>query len=269
MFRLRQAFKSTASLFLLIWFLVTCCLGVSLPQLFYKDRRYNRWRQSLTVRSGSPHGGIIFFSSKPSTHTRTGYSVRGCYSPLLIACARCSGAPSLRRTFLLTYIAPTEADSRKAATLELSHLLITTSYVQMRLEGYLPAKPAAKGRQSHVNTYFSKLFPIGRIFDECINACSTTWRPQGSRPNEGLIWGNMAITAEHVESMVASLCAQGLLHGYLAHSQGRFAIMGAKQKGSAVAAGWPSVYEVLTRTDDEIPGGLETSETRPSHSTTR
>jgi hypothetical protein len=64
----------------------------------------------------------------------------------------------------------------------------------------------------------------------------------------------MAITPQHVESMVASLCAQGLLHGYLAHSQGRFAITGAKQKGSAVAAGWPPVYEVLTRTDDEIPG---------------
>ncbi|KAJ8110373.1 hypothetical protein ONZ43_g5885 [Nemania bipapillata] len=32
-----------------------------------------------------------------------------------------------RRTFILTYVAPTEADSRKAATLELSRLLITTS----------------------------------------------------------------------------------------------------------------------------------------------
>ncbi|KAI0905794.1 hypothetical protein F4824DRAFT_495619 [Ustulina deusta] len=160
-----------------------------------------------------------------------------------------------RRTFLLTYIAPTEADSRKAATLELSHLLITTSYVQMRLEGYLPAKPAAKGRQSHVNNIFFKAVSNRA---GSLTSVSTLAPPPGGpkvlRPNEGLIWGNMAITAEHVESMVASLCAQGLLHGYLAHSQGRFAIMGAKQKGSAVAAGWPSVYEVLTRTDDEIPG---------------
>ncbi|KAI1180486.1 thiolase [Nemania sp. FL0916] len=133
-----------------------------------------------------------------------------------------------RRTFQITYVAPTEeAESRKAATLELSHLQITTSYIQKRLEGYLPANPAPKGRKSHVNTMLLKA---------------------------GLIWGNMAITAEHVESMVASLCAQGLLHGYIAHSQGRFAVMGAKQKGSAVAAGWPPVHEVLIQADDEIPG---------------
>ncbi|KAI0542917.1 hypothetical protein GGR58DRAFT_2209 [Xylaria digitata] len=160
-----------------------------------------------------------------------------------------------RRTFLLTYVAPSEADSRKAATLELSHLLITTSYVQKRLEGYLPAQPAAKGKQPHINNIFLKA--VSNSAGSGTGASTLAPPPGGPellRPNEGLVWGNMAITPEHVESMVASLCAQGLLHGYLAHSQGRFAIMGAKQKGSAVAAGWPPVYDVLTRTDDEIPG---------------
>lgn len=160
-----------------------------------------------------------------------------------------------RRTFLLTYVPPIEADSRKAATLELSHLLITASYVQKRLEGYLPAQPAPKGRQSHVNNILLKAVSNSAGPG---TATSTLAPPPGGpkllRPNEGLIWGNMPVTAEHVESMVASLCAQGLLHGYLAHSQGRFAVMGTKQKGSAVAAGWPSVYEVLARVDDEIPG---------------
>ncbi|KAI1812749.1 hypothetical protein GGS20DRAFT_519004 [Poronia punctata] len=143
-----------------------------------------------------------------------------------------------RRIFLLTYIAPTEADSRKAATLELSHLLITTGYVQKLLEGYMPAQ----GQQTGVSS--STLIP-------------PSGGPRLLRPNEGLIWGNMAITPEHVESMVASLCAQGLLHGYVAHSQGRFAIKGAKQKGSAVAAGWPPVYEVLAQTDEEVPGWVK------------
>ncbi|KAJ2982278.1 hypothetical protein NUW58_g6480 [Xylaria curta] len=160
-----------------------------------------------------------------------------------------------RRTFLLTYVAPTDADSRKAATLELAHLLTTASYIQRRLEGYLPAIPTAKRRQSHVNNMLLKAVSNSAGSGAGV---STLAPPPGGpkllRPNEGLVWGNMAITAEHVESMVASLCAQGLLHGYLAHSQGRFAIMGAKQKGSAVGAGWPPVYEVLTRTDDEIPG---------------
>lgn len=163
-----------------------------------------------------------------------------------------------RRTFLLTYIAPTEADSRKAATLELSHLLITSSYIQKRLEGYLPARPGSKTGHSHANNMFLKAVSNSAG----AGAGSSTLAPPPGGPkllrsNEGLVWGNMAITAEHVESMVASLCAQGLLHGYLAHSQGRFAIMGAKQKGSAVAAGWPSVYEVLARADDEIPGWVE------------
>ncbi|KAK8080478.1 CSN12-signalosome component [Apiospora hydei] len=61
-----------------------------------------------------------------------------------------------RRTFLLTYIAPTEADSRKAATLELSHLLTTATFVQKRLEGYLPAHPGRKPRQPHINSMFLK-----------------------------------------------------------------------------------------------------------------
>ncbi|KAI1826458.1 hypothetical protein F4861DRAFT_497310 [Xylaria intraflava] len=160
-----------------------------------------------------------------------------------------------RRTFLLTYIAPTEADSRKAATLELSHLLIAASYVQKRLEGYVPANPAVKARQPHINTMFLKAVSNNA---ETGAGVSTLAPPPGGgkilRPDQGLVWGNMPITAEHVECMVASLCAQGLLHGYLAHSQGRFAIMGAKQKGSAVAAGWPSVYEVLSQGDNEIPG---------------
>ncbi|GAP90460.1 putative CSN12-signalosome component [Rosellinia necatrix] len=159
-----------------------------------------------------------------------------------------------RRTFLLTYIAPTEADSRKAATLELSHLLITSTYIQKRLEGYRPAQPLTK-RQPHANSMLVKAVSNSA---GSVTGISTLAPPPGGprllRPNEGLIWGNMVVTVEHVESMVASLCAQGLLHGYIAHSQGRFAIMGTKQKGSAVAAGWPPVYEVLAQTDNEIPG---------------
>ncbi|KAI5920839.1 hypothetical protein F4810DRAFT_402165 [Camillea tinctor] len=164
-----------------------------------------------------------------------------------------------RRTFLLTYVAPTEADSRKAATLELSSLLTTCKYVQKRLEGYLPAPP--KGKQSHMNN--SMLF---RAVSNSASSSSGTGEstlvpppggPKLLRPNEGLICGNMPVTAEHVESMVASLCAQGLLHGFLAHSQGRFAIMGAKQKGSAVAAGWPNVAEVLAQEEENVPGWVK------------
>ncbi|KAI0599371.1 hypothetical protein F4775DRAFT_123387 [Biscogniauxia sp. FL1348] len=170
-----------------------------------------------------------------------------------------------RRTFLLTYVAPTEADSRKAATLELSHLLVTANYVQKRLEGYLPAHPGPpRGKQPHGNN--SMLFRAvsnrasggsGSGTEESSTLAPPPGGPKMLRPNEGLIWGNMAITAEHVESMVASLCAQGLLHGFLAHSQGRFAIMGAKQKGSAVAAGWPGVAEAIGQAEKNVPGWVK------------
>ncbi|KAI5865054.1 thiolase [Durotheca rogersii] len=171
-----------------------------------------------------------------------------------------------RRTFLLTYIAPTEADSRKAATLELALLLTTATYIQKRLEGYLPAKPPApRGRPPHINSIFLKAVSNNAGIGPGQGDSTLVPPPGGPRrlqPNEGLIWGNMPVTLDHIESMVASLVAQGLLHGYIAHSQGRFAIMGTKQKGSAVAAGWPPVSEVLTAItpdggDQEVPGWVK------------
>lgn len=142
-----------------------------------------------------------------------------------------------RRIFLLTYVAPEDADSRKAATLELSHLVTAAVHVQKRLEGYVYQPQGA-----HDGTL---ALPPGA-------------RPRSLRPDEGLVWGNMAVTADHIEDVVASLVAQGLLHGFLAHSQGRFAVMGAKQKGSAVAAGWPPPAEVLTQSEaQDVPGWVE------------
>lgn len=164
-----------------------------------------------------------------------------------------------RRTFLLTFTAPKDdPDNRKAATLELWHLLSTASYIQKRLEGYLPAKPGPRARPPHINSIFMKAVSnsAGQGTEN-----STLAPPPGGpkhlRPNEGLLWGNMSITAEHVEAMVSSLISQGLLHGFIAHSQGRFAIMGTKAKGSALAAGWPNVAEVMIQTEDEVPGWVQ------------
>ncbi|KAK6828103.1 PCI domain-containing protein [Apiospora arundinis] len=69
----------------------------------------------------------------------------------------------------------------------------------------------------------------------------------------------MPITEDHIENFVASLVAQGLLHGFIAHSQGRFAIIGAKQKG-AVAAGWPPPAEILAmglKEGEDVPGWVK------------
>ena len=165
-----------------------------------------------------------------------------------------------RRTFLLTYIAPTEADSRKAATLELSHLLTTATFVQKRLEGYLPAHPGRKPRQPHINSMFLKAVRNSAAgLDEHSTLAPPPGGPKILRPNEGLVWGNMPVTEDHIENIVASLVSQGLLHGFIAHTQGRFAIIGAKQKG-AVAAGWPMPAELLAvglKEGEDVPGWVK------------
>ena len=59
-----------------------------------------------------------------------------------------------------------------------------------------------------------------------------------------MVWGNTAVTPADVEMMVATLIQQGLMHGFIAHGQGRFAIIGAKAKGP-VLAGWGNVWQAI------------------------
>lgn len=56
-------------------------------------------------------------------------------------------------------------------------------------------------------------------------------------------WGDASLP--EIEAIAAALVQQGLLHGFVSHGLGRFAILGAKQKGSAIRAGFPGVWEVV------------------------
>ena len=71
----------------------------------------------------------------------------------------------------------------------------------------------------------------------------------------------MPVTADDVEMMVAALLSQGLLKGYIALTSRRFAIVGAKLKGSPAVAGWPNVWEAIRNrvyeedvSVDDVPG---------------
>ncbi|KAF4126714.1 PAM protein [Geosmithia morbida] len=126
-----------------------------------------------------------------------------------------------RRVFLLTYEPPLDPSSRKAATLDITHLQAAAEYLQRRM-----AETAA-----------------GKL-----------------RPNEGMVWGNQSVSFDHVEMVVTELVQQGLMHGFVAHNQRRFAIIGAKAKGPVIA-GWPPVWQAVQerRYDDDfdpsdIPG---------------
>lgn len=151
-----------------------------------------------------------------------------------------------RKTFILTYVPPTDASSRKAATLDIAHLHVAATYLQRRLEGWLPSNPGAWGGRSshHANTLLMRA-----VSNNVLDTGETTLAPPPGglkklRPNEGMVWGNAEITFDDVEMMVATLVQQGLMHGFVAHGQRRFAIIGAKAKGP-VMAGWPNVWQAI------------------------
>ncbi|KAI2616989.1 hypothetical protein GGS26DRAFT_577392 [Hypomontagnella submonticulosa] len=166
-----------------------------------------------------------------------------------------------RRAFILTYTPPTtEEDSRKAAVLKLEHLKTAMTFVQKRLEGYLPANPTPKGRQAGVNSYLLKA--VSNSAGTGTGDSTLVPPPGGPKhlpPSEGILSGNMAPDDLLVESVVMSLIGQDLLHGYIAHTQAAFAVMGTKQKGSAVAAGWPKVSGVIDARAVEpvVPGWVK------------
>jgi nuclear mRNA export protein PCID2/THP1 len=164
-----------------------------------------------------------------------------------------------RRTFLLTYIPPPTTDtSRKAATLDLADLLAAVSLAQKQLEGYVPAQPAPRARAPHTNTLFMKAVRNSVPPGGDSTLVAPPGGPKKLRPSEGVLWGNLAIDAGEVEGMVATLVAQGLLHGFVAHSAGKFAVVGAKGKGSAILAGWPPVAEAIrTRLDENDNEGRD------------
>ncbi|KAL0944350.1 cop9 signalosome complex subunit 12 [Colletotrichum truncatum] len=171
-----------------------------------------------------------------------------------------------RKTFLLTYspgpddtnpAAAAAAPSRRAATLDLTDLHTAATYLQRRLEGYIPS--TKHQRPSNATPAFIKAVSH--------DAASTLVPPPGGpkklRPNEGLVWGNSPVEMDDVEMNVAVLIQLGFMHGYIAHSQGRFAVMGATKK-SPLLAGWPTPWTAIRERQyeedidlDHVPGWVK------------
>ncbi|KAL2263170.1 hypothetical protein VTK26DRAFT_7921 [Humicola hyalothermophila] len=169
-----------------------------------------------------------------------------------------------RKTFLLTWQGSTGESGNKAASLSLEDLVTTAGYVQKLLEGYVPAKPAPRARPPHISTVFMKAVTNsaaggggggGGGGDGSESGSLLVPPPGGPRvlmPSEGLIFGNQKPSLENLEAVVAGLVYAGLLNGFIARQQKRFAIEGAKKMGgNAVAAGWPNPYRsILARFEE-------------------
>ncbi|KAK0722115.1 hypothetical protein B0T26DRAFT_701400 [Lasiosphaeria miniovina] len=159
-----------------------------------------------------------------------------------------------RKTFLLTWQGSENDASKKAASLSLHDLVTTASYVQKLLEGYVPAKPAPRARPPHINHIFMRAVTNSAAESESDSLLAPP--PGGPRrlmPAEGLILGNKRPTLDNMEAVVAGLVYSGLLNGFMARQQKRFAVEGTKKYGgNAVAAGWPNPYSgIMDRYKEE------------------
>ncbi|KAL2267781.1 hypothetical protein VTJ83DRAFT_5058 [Remersonia thermophila] len=148
------------------------------------------------------------------------------------------------------------AEGTKAAVLSLEDVVACAEYVQKLLEGYTPAKAPANHPHHHSPHKANPLL-LRAIANNATHSpdARSPWQllpppggqPRRLMPNEGLIFGNRRPDLESIEAVVAGLVYQGLLNGFVARQQKRFAVEGAKRKGgNAVAAGWPPPYEALT-----------------------
>lgn len=152
----------------------------------------------------------------------------------------------IRRIFLLTYEPPMpNENSRAAPTLNLSDVFVAATYTQKRLEGYVPARPQQPRAPSGTNNLFMKAVQNSAADSSSLLMPPPGGKPRKLKPSEGLFWGNLPVTMKEIEGVVTALTSQGLMHGFLAHSSGKFAIMGAKKTGSPLAAGWPGVARTL------------------------
>lgn len=141
-----------------------------------------------------------------------------------------------RRVFFLTYQFPADPNSRRAATLDLNDLTAAALYCQRIMEGWtrpIDNMTAMQSGRQHTNIIFMKkpdLVPPKK---------GKRIKP---RPSQGMIHADIQPTRKLVEAKVASLVQQELLHGFISHNQGKFAITGAKQRGGPLSAGFPPVY---------------------------
>lgn len=182
---------------------------------------------------------------------------KGILLPMLHRCEVLVWRSLARRVFLLTYQFPSDPNSRKAPTLDLIDLVGAAQYCQKVLEGWerpVDSMTVMQAGRTHTNAMFMK--PPDLVL--------SAGGKKHLAAHEGIVFGNKMPDLLEIEGIVASLVQQGLLRGFISHNQGKFAILGAKQRGGPLKAGFPDVFEVLKARaeregrDTEVPGWVQT-----------
>ena len=168
-----------------------------------------------------------------------------------------------RRTFMLSG-SHGDASKKAAPTLALQDMLTLATSLETAALSLPSSAPQPNDHSSdprvrnHTNSIF--VFPS--------NNNSTSPQPQDPVSSTALPNGHidpdlagaaeetppLLPTIEIIESIVVSLVEQDLLHGFISHSQHRFAITGAKN-ANPLHVGFPVVWKVLAgKADLEVPG---------------
>ncbi|KAB8299307.1 hypothetical protein EYC80_001382 [Monilinia laxa] len=184
-------------------------------------------------------GDLIAFkrSLGPEGGNERWFFDKGILLPLLYRCEIFVWRSLARRVLCLTYQWPFDPNSKKAPTLNLADLVTAAQYCQKVLEGWYRPVDSTTFMQSgrtHTNTMFMTAPDLMKPSDAVKIPA-----------NSGVIWGSKMPEMLDIEAIVASLVQQGLLRGFISHAQGKFAILGAKQRGGPLNAGFPPIWEVI------------------------
>ncbi|KAI4184914.1 MAG: hypothetical protein L6R41_004440 [Letrouitia leprolyta] len=167
-----------------------------------------------------------------------------------------------RRTFLLSGNRG-DAANKKAPTLSLEDVFTLATYLEIRALGIESKekndmKAQTSNGKNHTNSIF--IFPP-------TPADTPPAKEDGEQLPDGYVDPDLLDcvdppgpdlpTMEAVESMIASLVDQDLLHGFVSHGQKRFAITGAKN-ASPLQVGFPNVWKTISaKMDEEVPGWVK------------
>lgn len=173
-----------------------------------------------------------------------------------------------RRTFMLAG-SQGDATKKSAPTLALQDMLTLATHLEKKGQGPEEGQASANGtltgqtaQRTHTNSLF--IFP---------NASSPQPEAAKEPTLNGYIDPDLADvvepeppllpTMEVIESIVASLVEQDLLHGFISHSSHRFAITGAKN-ANPLQVGFPNVWDVIkAKADTEVPGWVKAEKKGP------
>lgn len=191
-------------------------------------------------------GDIVAFKQAlgPESGNEEWFFKRNLLLPLLSRCEVLVWRSLARQVFLVTYQVPTEPNSRKAPTLDIEDILTAAQYAQRLLEGW--SKP-----------------PENPMFVSSTDLVPPSNGPKQLGPSDGVIFRNKMPDALDIEAIVASMVQQDLLHGFISHGQGKFAIIGAKQRGGPLNAGFPPPWETIKARAEkdgrgrEVPGWVQ------------